>query len=585
MNTKQMNDILEVIADKQNSNPEIRLLIDGLLFSPWRCSDKLINKYVTKSLAKILKKYKRSVLYYIFQKNNNYWFSSYITDNNIYLYDKATNEAVAFSSQLELYKEIITEDLEKESIHFDLFSTEVQKVSIGLYLYATIAIYDVVGITEIHPDFSEKYPYFLIKPYYLDAYLLKQFRTYSNEHSRISDYLYLVHVFQTIPQKYIVKNSEELKRITNHLIDKNLSINVRYLKKPLSPTFQQLFERGQLLAYLFLYLCQLYLDKSRTDKSFILILTSEIMNAGFGQQEIESLIDDKENRVGFYDSILEKTGVNSTLKLKNFSLKYALKIHMKNLLDNALRTQEKWFETSYLIPYLKNELNPKRFIIGNGFQRKNKYKDVLPRYDIDAVIYDKKTDIFYFCQLKHRLDFVMTSFRDEVRNFNSEKIQDGVNQLRGLKEIINQDLIKRQIITAFQDTSLNKSTITKSDLLKNGRFLLLHNIADFDFCSSQEIIMYEWNTFRNLLKGSISITRTKDNETAFSVRNKELILDFANLISVKENSLMNITDDSSFKISKEYLQITIYSRSKLVFLNKKFYLFKDKLECLAPYFN
>jgi len=96
--------------------------------------------------------------------------------------------------------------------------------------------------------------------------------------------------------------------------------------------------------------------------------------------------------------------------------------------------------------------------------------------------------------------------------------------------------------------------------------------------------MYEWNTFRNLLKGYIASTRMQNNNIKFSEQNKEIIVDFADLNAVKAISPANNTWDSGFKINKEYLQITIYSYSQLIILNKKILTFK-KLECLAPYFN
>lgn len=65
MNRDQF-DLLELIINKQNSNPEIKILIEELLYAPWHCSNKLIDKYVTMSLAKILKKYKKHVLYNVF---------------------------------------------------------------------------------------------------------------------------------------------------------------------------------------------------------------------------------------------------------------------------------------------------------------------------------------------------------------------------------------------------------------------------------------------------------------------------------------------------------------------------------------
>lgn len=577
-------DLLEIIDNKQKSEPKIKSLIDGLLRSPWQCPDKLINKYVTKSLAKILKKYKQSVLYFVFSNNKFCWFNSYITWIDIFLYEKESSKEASFAPQYELYKEIITEDLEKQRIDFNQLSVEGQQALVGLYLYATIAIYDVVGITNNHLSISKKIPYLLVKPRYLDAYLIQQFRRYCNEHSNITDYLYLYKIIKDIELQKLKKNSDSLKNVTNYLVDKTISINIRYLEKPFSLALQQLYERAQLLTYLICLLINSYLQKDKIYSQSILINNSELLKAGFTQDEIDCLIADIGKRTGFYNTILEKIESKHLLKLKRFSIKYCFHVHTKSLLDKFLKTKDKWFEKSYLIPYLKNELNSKRFIIGRGFQRNNKYANEFSNYDIDVVIYDKKTDLFYFCQVKHRLTSLMTNFRNELNTFGSEKVQDGIAQLTGIKQFINQNLIKQQIITAFQNTSLTTSYIRKNDFSKNSRFLFIHNMEDFDFCVSQGITMYEWNTFRNLLKGYIASTRMQNNNIKFSDQNKELIVDFADLNAVKAISPANNTVDSGFKINKEYLQVTIYSYSQLIILNKKIFSFK-KLECLAPYFN
>lgn len=375
-----------------------------------------------------------------------------------------------------------------------------------------------------------------------------------------------------------------MKNVTNYLVDKTISINIRYLEKPFSLALQQLYERAQLLTYLICLLINSYLQKYKIYSQSILINNSELLKAGFTQDEIDCLIANIGKRTGFYNTILEKTESKHLLKLKRFSIKYCFHVHTKSLLDKFLKTKYKWFEKSYLIPYLKNELNSKRFIIGRGFQRNNKYANEFSNYDIDVVIYDKKTDLFYFCQVKYRLTSLMTNFRNELNTFGSEKVQDGIAQLTGIKQFINQNLIKQQIITAFQNTSLTTSYIRKNDFSKNSRFLFIHNMEDFDFCVSQGITMYEWNTFRNLLKGYIASTRMQNNNIKFSDQNKELIVDFAALNAVKAISPANNTVDSGFKINKEYLQITIYSYSQLIILNKKIFSFK-KLECLAPYFN
>jgi len=577
-------DLLEVISNKKNSDPHIKLLIDGLLRSPWQCPDKLINKYVTKSLAKILKKYKQSVLYFIFSNNKFCWFNTYITGIDIFLYEIEPVKKADFSSQYALYKEIISEDLEKVGLDFNQLSIEGQQALVGLYLYATLAIYDVANIVENHPSFLKKFPYFLIKSCYSDAYLIKQCRRYYNKHSDIADYLNLHHIIQNIKLQKFKKNNDLLKAITNYLVDKTVSINIRYLEEPFSPALQQLFERAQLLTYLICLLINSYSQKDTMYSESILINNSEILKAGFTQDEIDCLIADIGKRTGFYNTILEKTESKDLLKLKRFSIKYSFNVHAKSLLDKFLRTQQKWFEKNYLVPYLKNELDSERFIIGKGFQRSNKYANEFSNYDVDVVIYDKKTELFYFCQVKHRLDFLMTNFRNELDTFSNEKIQDGIAQLTGLKQIINQELIKQQIITAFQNTSLTTSYIRTNDFSKNSRFLFIHNMEDFNFCSSQGITLYEWNTFRNLLKGYMSSTRTQDNNIEFSEQNKELVVDFSDLKAVKEVSPVNNTSDSEFKISKEFLQTKIYSHSQLVILNKKICSFR-KLECLAPYLN
>lgn len=581
--SQEQIDLLEIITSKQNSSPEVNTLIKGLLYSPWQCSNKLIDKYVTKSLAKILKQYKQSVLYFVFHKTKFSCYQVYICGINFKLRDSNTDEKADFSAQINLYKEIISEDLEKINIDFEKLSVEGQAALVGLYVYATIAIYDLSGITVYHLN-NSKQVYLKIKECYLDAYLIRQFRTFCNQHSRISDYLNLYYMTQRIDLYKFKKNSPLLKEITAYLVDKTISININYLNKPLSPIFQQLFDRAQLLTYLSCYLFHHCSTPNKTELKVVVIHNADILKARFNQNEIDNLIADIDNRTGFYNTVLERTEVNDWLNLKNFNLYYMFNIHAKSLLDKSLRTNEKWFEQNYLIPYLRNEPYKKRFIIGKGFQRLNKYKAILPNYDVDVVIYDKKTNLIYFCQLKHKVNSLMTSFRNELKTFSTDIIQHGVKQLTGLIKIINQDLIKQQLVTAFQDTALTKSYIGEIDLIKNSRFILIHNMQDFDFCCCQGVTMYEWNTWRNLLKGYTSITRMQYGNSYSYEKFNELIVDFADLKAVKENISLNDTDDSTFKISKDYLELTIDNYLHVAILNKITKI-NIKLEYKAPYFN
>ena len=182
-------DLLEIITNKQNSNPEINTLFKGLLYLPWQCSNKLIDKYVSKSLAKIIKRYKQSVLHFVFNTTKFNYYQTYICGIYLELSDSNTGEEANFLAQLNLYKEIISEDLEKANLNFDELSSQGQDTLVGFYIYTTIAVYEVAGI--IQPIDNSQNFHLKIKECYLDAYLIKQFRTFCNQHSCISDYLTL----------------------------------------------------------------------------------------------------------------------------------------------------------------------------------------------------------------------------------------------------------------------------------------------------------------------------------------------------------------------------------------------------------
>lgn len=82
-------------------------MFKGLLYSPWQCSNKLIDKYVTKSLAKIVKQYKQSVLHFVFNTTKFNYYQTYICGIYLELNDSNTSEKANFLAQLNLYKEII----------------------------------------------------------------------------------------------------------------------------------------------------------------------------------------------------------------------------------------------------------------------------------------------------------------------------------------------------------------------------------------------------------------------------------------------------------------------------------------------
>jgi len=119
--------------------------------------------------------------------------------------------------------------------------------------------------------------------------------------------------------------------MTYYLVDKTLSINSKYIEQPFSHIFQQLFERCQLLTYLicyfFYYEVNYYQQNKEIELKQIRIQNIEIIKAGFKQNEIDSLVSDIGKRIGFYNTVLEKTDINGHLNLKKFNLYYTFNIH------------------------------------------------------------------------------------------------------------------------------------------------------------------------------------------------------------------------------------------------------------------
>lgn len=131
-----------------------------------------------------------------------------------------------------------------------------------------------------------------------------------------------------------------------------------------------------------------------------------------------------------------------------------------------------------------------RYRIFEGFDADQVLSKVPSKCDIEYIIQDTEQNHNYFVQAKHALLGEEAFLRAIV-----EAIQDDIG--KGLLQLRE---AKRLFEGGHLDSTLKDRGIVDAKPA-NSSFVLLHNIAQFDFQQTSDgISLYDWATFRNLLK-------------------------------------------------------------------------------------
>uniref|UniRef100_UPI003D0BEDC8 hypothetical protein n=1 Tax=Arcobacter sp. TaxID=1872629 RepID=UPI003D0BEDC8 len=181
-------------------------------------------------------------------------------------------------------------------------------------------------------------------------------------------------------------------------------------------------------------------------------------------------------------------------------------------------------------------------------------KDIKP--DIDMTIYDKQRDFYYFTQIKYTL-IHKPYLKDEIKTLcDSNSLKTGIRQLRDFKSALK--------FKEFRDR-LDELNIN----IKNNNFalILIHNTFQYDFQKIEDIQLYEWNSFRNLLnKGNQNIGNLNLTQPSISSIQNNDTLELQDVDKAMEISIKNNPSD----INKEW---SIFYRTLRHFeLNGKRYL-------------
>ncbi|KVG26692.1 hypothetical protein WJ30_27360 [Burkholderia diffusa] len=126
----------------------------------------------------------------------------------------------------------------------------------------------------------------------------------------------------------------------------------------------------------------------------------------------------------------------------------------------------------------------------DGFTRDMVLDEAPNEADVEFIIHDARQRHYYFIQAKHALLGEKAFFEAAVSTVQKD-FGKGLHQLREAKRLLESGLLAKTLAARCIDDATPE----------NSSFVLLHNIAQFDFQSTDDgISLYDWATFRNLLK-------------------------------------------------------------------------------------
>lgn len=495
----------------------------SLINNPINISETDIRKYLPGNLAKVLCALKKYALLGL--RGKNFFINRRVESFGIkpYVLNSDGSEQIIdnYRSIENDYRERIKEDLIKNNFpSWDECSYQKKVNLYAFYAFSEFIFYVLLGVIENVDNIMYK-----INKEYINYYKMIWFSRYFTKQSHLSDLIFRKEISACVDSR----NSELFQAFVDAILDKYISFHPNYIKF-LDPNDSQIFSNMRRLVEIISFLSFQYnIDYCGAGDIFsrqVTIDKHKLHNFGFSEDEIKFLFKIM-NELGVqeYDRIATELN-NEQIRINDINLKFAIRTVSSGYLTSMKRIG-KWFENGYIQKYLKDKLNSNRFIVTDGIN------DPKEKYDADMIIYDKESNLIYFCQIKHRITTIHPFFRDEFNEYcRNESLNHGVDQLCHLRSNILTSGVRDRLVSR-----LGKKIIGKLDIERNCRFILLHSIENLDMCTKDGISMYEWNTFRNLLQGSMSSFKNRDfNQMTYD----NALIDFSDIMNVQDYLIKEI---------------------------------------------
>ena len=499
------------------------MFVLSLINNPINISETDVRKYLPSNLAKVLCTLKKYALLSLEDKNffinrgvENFGIKLYVLNNRgkeliIDNYKFIEND----------YRERIKDDLVKNHL------TGLDKISYkkivnlyAFYAFSEFVFYILLGVIEKIDNRRYK-----INEEYMDHYKMIWFSRYFTKQSHLSDLIFRKGISAHVNSR----SSELFQGYVDVILDKYISFHPNYIRF-LDSNDSQIFSNMRSLVELISFLSfQHDIEQHSIEDVFdqqVTIDKCKLHKFGFSKDEIKFLFNTM-NELGVREHDRIATELNyDQIRINDINLKFAIRTVSSGYLTN-MKKIGKWFESGYIQEYLKDKLNSNRFIVTDGI---NNPKE---KYDADMIIYDKASNLIYFCQIKHRITTIHPFFSDEFNEYcRNESLNHGIDQLCHLRSNILTSGVRERLVSR-----LGKKIIGKIDIERNCRFILLHSIENLDMCTKNGISMYEWNTFRNLLQGSMSSFENGDfNQIIYD----NALIDFSDIMNVQDYLIKEI---------------------------------------------
>lgn len=499
------------------------MFVLSLINNPINISETDVRKYLPSNLAKVLCTLKKYTLLSLEDKNffinrgvENFGIKLYVLNNRgkeliIDNYKFIKND----------YRERIKDDLVKNHL------TGLDKISYkkivnlyAFYAFSEFVFYILLGVIEKIDNRRYK-----INEEYMDHYKMIWFSRYFTKQSHLSDLIFRKGISAHVNSR----NSELFQGYVDVILDKYISFHPNYIRF-LDSNDSQIFSNMRSLVELISFLSfQHDIEQHSIEDVFdqqVTIDKCKLHKFGFSKDEIKFLFNTM-NELGVREHDRIATELNyDQIRINDINLKFAIRTVSSGYLTN-MKKIGKWFESGYIQEYLKDKLNSNRFIVTDGI---NNPKE---KYDADMIIYDKASNLIYFYQIKHRITTIHPFFSDEFNEYcRNESLNHGIDQLCHLRSNILTSGVRERLVSR-----LGKKIIGKIDIERNCRFILLHSIENLDMCTKNGISMYEWNTFRNLLQGSMSSFENGDfNQIIYD----NALIDFSDIMNVQDYLIKEI---------------------------------------------
>ena len=347
-----------------------------------------------------------------------------------------------------------------------------------------------------------------------------------------------------------VKNiNSYIMLIRDSLFDKVFYLNTKYINKDYF-NLKEMIYLDNLCKF---FACLLYSYYSKkginvNDKIFSELevndtFIKEILETSYSKPDLNKGFIVKNNNLSFID------GTDTNYVLRKYFDDY-----LKSQNKNTFNTKVGSIFEEYIFNYINNKKeefkNYKIFKLGERtFSEKiDKEKITL---DIDLVLYDIQREKYFIIQVKYS-NYAKAYLKEEVHHYCNSKdgIDKGIKQLTPFEYFYTKDDELKEYFNKKGIYNLN---------LSNSHLILLHTMPIFDFSNIDNVILYEWNTFRNLLQNGIRYS------TAYNLYDEDFI--------TQSNEVLEIEDVDG--VVSYLLNSTIISKEDNFYMNDAYNIFKD----------